>query len=281
MIQRTAQIRVPATVGNFRGVATATVALDGSLNVKVTLRSDGHVNIRYFGENGERVPRDGSNLVVRAMESALGSKGLEFSGADLEIYSSVPVGVGLGSSAAAVLAGLMAADRLSHLGLEEKLLFELGALHESRLENVRAAWLGGLVSTSDCAARLESAPKRITEDFLMNVVIPEFKRLNTPFASTHDKDVPGLAEALNTHLPGVTVFLCGSGPAVGIVDEELRPEAVKAVRDCFARYGIESRSIGFHPAQAGAREWNASRAKIGVVPADSEESSRKPTLIPV
>ncbi len=280
-MQRTVQIRVPATVGNFGGVATATLALDGSLNVKVTLRSDGHVNIRYFGENGERVPRDRSNLVVRAMESALGSKGLEFTGGDLEIYSSVPVGVGLGSSAAAVLAGLMAADRVSHLGLEEKLLFELAALHESRLENVRAAWLGGLVSTTDNTAVSEPASKRITEDFVVDVVIPEVKRLDTPFASTHDKDVPGLTEALNTRLPGVAVFLCGSGPAVGIVDEELRPEAVKAVRDCFARYGIESRSIGFHPVQAGARDWDASRAEIGIVPADTEESVRKPTLIPV
>src|SRR5215472_19152945 len=110
MIPRTVQIRVPATVGNFCGVSTATVALDGLLNVKATLRQDGCVNIRYFGENGERVPRDRSNLVVRAMESALRSKGHEFVGADLEIYSSVPVGVGLGSSAAAALAGLIAAD---------------------------------------------------------------------------------------------------------------------------------------------------------------------------
>lgn len=72
------------------------------MNVKVTPRLDGHVSIRYFGENAERVPHDQSNLVVRAMEAALHLKELDFTGADFEIYSSVPVAVGLGSSAAAV-----------------------------------------------------------------------------------------------------------------------------------------------------------------------------------
>ena len=73
MTMRSAQVRVPATVGNFQNDSTSTAALEGSLNVKVTLRDDGQVGIRYFGENGERVPRGRSNLVVRAMESALRS----------------------------------------------------------------------------------------------------------------------------------------------------------------------------------------------------------------
>ncbi|HEV2493206.1 MAG TPA: hypothetical protein VG204_09065 [Terriglobia bacterium] len=273
MIKRAVQIRVPATVGNFGGVNAATVALDGSLNVKVTPRTDGHVHIRYFGENGERVPRDASNLVVRALESALASNGLEFSGADLEIYSAVPVGVGLGSSAASVLAGLIAADRLHHLNLDEKQLFELAAAHESRLENVRAAWLGGLVSTAN-----GGTTRSVPEDFVMDVIIPHFKALDTPFASTRDKDVPGLAEALSTCVPGVSIFLCGSGPAVGIVDRELRPEAVKAVQDCFARRGIESRSIAFNSSGSGARDWNAPHREVTL---PSEDAVRKPSLIPV
>lgn len=273
MIERAVQVRVPATVGNFGGVNAATVALDGSLNVKVAQRTDHLVHIRYFGENGERVPRDASNLVVRALESALASQGLEFSGADFEIYSAVPVGVGLGSSAASVLAGLIAADRLYHLNLDEKQFFELAAAHESRLENVRAAWLGGLVSTAN-GATTQSVP----EDFVMDVVIPQFKALDTPFASTRDKAVPGLADALCVAVPGVSIFLCGSGPAVGIVDRELRLEAVKEVQECFARRGIESRSIAFNSSATGAREWNTPHR---VAASPSEDTVRKPSLIPV
>jgi len=273
MIERAVQVRVPATVGNFGGVNSATVALDGSLNVKVTPRTDGVLHIRYFGENGERVPRDASNLVVRALEAALASRGLEFRGADLEIYSAVPVGVGLGSSAASVLAGLIAADRLHHLNLDEKQLFELAAGHESRVENIRAAWLGGLVSTAK-GAPTQSVP----EEFVVDVVIPHCKALDTPFASSRDKEVPGLEDALRVAVPGVSIFLCGSGPAVGIVDRELRLEAVKAVQECFARRGVESRSIAFNSSATGAREWNAPHRAAAPPP---EGAVRKPSLIPV
>ena len=63
-------IRVPGTVGNFAGaMGCGALALDASMNVKVTLRLDGKVAVRYFGEDGERVPRDHTNLVVRAMQS--------------------------------------------------------------------------------------------------------------------------------------------------------------------------------------------------------------------
>jgi len=131
-------IRIPATVRNFAGaINCAALALDASLNVKVTRRADGHLGIRYFGEHGERVPRDRSSLVVRAMEAALHLRGREFTGADFEIYSSVPVGVGLGSSTAAVLAGLLAADILYRLDLDEKSLFDLAGIYESRLETSR------------------------------------------------------------------------------------------------------------------------------------------------
>src|SRR5436305_5066025 len=92
-------IRVPAAVGNFAGAeGCGALALDASMNVKVTLRLDGKIAVRYFGEDGRRVPRDSSNLIPRAMRSVLEKHGKSFSGADIEIYSTVPVGAGFGSS---------------------------------------------------------------------------------------------------------------------------------------------------------------------------------------
>src|SRR5512143_2590431 len=171
MASHSVLIRVPATIGNFGGAKdAAALALDASLNVKVTPRLDGQVNIRYFGENGERVPRDRSNLVVRAMESALHLRELEFTGADFEIYSSVPVSVGLGSSTAAVLAGLLAADRLYDLKLDEKTIFELAAIYESRGDNLRAAWYGGfVVAAEDGNYRRTVVP----ENVVLSVVAPD------------------------------------------------------------------------------------------------------------
>jgi homoserine kinase len=306
-------IRVPATVGNFAGAMNcAALALDASLNVKVTPRTDGRMGIRYFGENGDRVPRDRSNLIVRALQAALHLRGLEFTGADCEVYSSVPVGVGLGSSTAAVLAGLMAADRLFRLGLDEKTLFELAAIYESRNDNLRAAWAGGFVARLPFAGEASEQPAAslpaqagcrrtmVPENFVLSVVVPEsalavgerrprpaeriagknlaahqqraaglaefFARagngasldLESPLPPTCEKAVAGLDEALQVRTPGLSsVFVCGSGPAVGILAQEDAAGAVRAVRECFARRGVETTTTQIRPTNRGAREWNA------------------------
>jgi homoserine kinase len=311
-------VRVPATVGNFGGALDcAALALDAPLNVKVTPRLDGHAGIRYFGENGERVPRDRSNLVVRALEAALHLKELEFTGADCEIYSSVPVAVGLGSSTAAVLAGLIAADRLFRLDLDEKTLFDLAAIYENREDNLRAAWLGGFVTAMAGGAPCAHRRTVVSENFTLSVVVPEtsllpglrrerpsclgprpgtavhlsraaaltefFARLgngesdclDAPLPPTCEKDVPGLEDALRVQAPDVlSVFVCGSGPAVGILAQGNSALAVAAVHDCFARRGVRSSVSEFRPTNAGAQDWNAVRPEIAL-PARRESSAAR------
>ena len=316
-------IRVPATIGNFGGAKdAAAMALDAPLNVKVTPRLDGQVNIRYFGENGERVPRDRSNLVARAMESALHLRELEFTGADFEIYSSVPVAVGLGSSTAAVMAGLLAADRLYELKLDEKTLFELAGIYETRGDNLRAAWYGGFVVAGDDS---EGAYRRtvVPENFVLSVVAPDAPlgkarkenvgraaQANTAAAHeraaalaeyfarpqegagetveialppTCEKNVPGLEEALKVRTANtISVFACGSGPAVAVLAQGSAEEAVTAVRECFARAGVKSTWGEFRPSNAGAQDWNAVAAEI-VSPLARAISpgTTKSTLLPV
>ncbi len=328
MPERSVLIRVPSTVGNFGGaVNSAAMALEAPLNVKVTPRLDGHVGIRYFGDNGERVPRDRSNLVVRTFEAALHFKGVEFTGANFEIYSSVPVGVGLGSSAAAVLAGLIAGDRLYHLQLDEKNLFDLAALFEMRSDNLQAAWYGGFVAKAEEAAVGAFHRTAVPEDALMNVVVPEsylasparsgrgrqagarssrkvnslsFARaqalakffaepaaedrsdLLAPLPPTCEKVVPGLEGALKVRVPGlVSVFVCGSGPAVGILAKGNPAPAVQAVRECFSAEGVKSSFVELRPTNAGAREWNAPQAELSAAAEGLGPSAKKFSLIPV
>ncbi|HEX5410322.1 MAG TPA: hypothetical protein VFZ27_00510 [Terriglobia bacterium] len=308
MKSRSVLVKAPATVGNFAGAMNcAALTLDAVFNAKVTPRLDGSVGIRYFGENGDRVPRDRSNLVVRAMEAALHLKGLEFSGADFEIYSSVPVGVGMGSSTAAVLAGLIAADRLYSLGLNEKTLFELAQIYESRVDNLHAAWHGGFVACVGegpvQVVRRTFAPR----DFVLSVVSPEtgplaavdngcnpaelaaqdaslhierakvladiFGRpgsrgaaaLDPAGSAANQKAVPGLKEALKVSMDGVMgVFVCGSGPGVGILSQKNADRAIQAVRQCFLENGLASTYGMFRPTNTGARELNAISPQIAL-----------------
>jgi homoserine kinase len=319
-------MRAPGTIGNFGGATNcAALALDAPLNVKVTPRLDGHVGLRYFGPHGERVPRDRSNLVVRALEAALHLRGLEFTGADFEIYSSLPVAVGLGSSTAAVLAGLLAADRLFRLGLDEKALFELATICEPRQDSLQAAWLGGFVVTTPEGAAQVHRRTVVPENFTLSVVMPEappasrarrqrsavrpagldaaahlsraetlaefFGRpgdgrspwFDTPLPPTCQKQVPGLEDALGVRMPGMlALFVCGSGPAVGILAEEESAQAVAAVRECFARRGVNCCVANFRPTNAGAREWNGVWPQVALPPLRARASApQKPTFIPV
>ena len=306
MANQSVLVRVPATVGNFGGATDcAALALDALLNVKATPRADGKVAIRYFGEHGERVPRDRSNLAVQALEAALDARGVEFPGADFAIFSSVPVGVGLGSSTAAVLAGLIAADQLFHLSLQEKDLLELAGRFEDRQDNLRASWLGGFVAGLEEPAGPTYRRTPVAEDFALHIVVPETglakksrpeslgtggrkavdsvgraraaaigeffagpgnchaAALGRPLPFICEKKVPGLEEALTLRLPGVlSIFACGSGPAVGILAQSDALVAVAAVRECFAHHGVDSLAGRYRPTNAGARDCNAVQPDI-------------------
>jgi homoserine kinase len=83
------------------------------------------------------VPADRSNLCVRAFEALHPADGLTF-----HIRSEIPPEAGLGSSAAAIVAGLAAADHMYELDAP---LFELARELEGHPDNVAAALLGGFV----------------------------------------------------------------------------------------------------------------------------------------
>ena len=93
---------------------------------------------------GLTVPQDGTNLCVRAFESLRPADGIAF-----RIRSEIPLAAGLGSSAAAIVAGLLAADHLYELAQEPEDVLAKAAEIEGHPDNVAAALFGGFVV---CAA---------------------------------------------------------------------------------------------------------------------------------
>src|SRR2546421_3835750 len=91
-------VRVPASTANL-GPGFDVLAAALSLQLEVEVRETGTFAVHTSLE----VPRDRSNLVVRAFERLHSAEGFEF-----RIESQIPLSGGLGSSAAACLAGLMA-----------------------------------------------------------------------------------------------------------------------------------------------------------------------------
>jgi homoserine kinase len=126
-------VRVPASSANLGpGYDVLAAALSLELELEVEETGEFFVHTEVAG-----VPADRSNLCVRAFERLHPADGVTF-----QIRSEIPLAAGLGSSAAAIVAGLAAADHMYELDAP---LFELAAQLEGHPDNVAAALLGGFV----------------------------------------------------------------------------------------------------------------------------------------
>ncbi|WP_029146272.1 homoserine kinase [Microbacterium luticocti] len=144
---RTVLVRVPATSANLGpGFDTLGLALSVYDELRVTALPAGRLQIEVTGPGADQVPRDGSNLVVRAMAYAFEAVGRRMPGVGLSTRIVIPHGRGLGSSGAAVVAGLLAAQGLLAGDVEfgPSLLLRLATELEGHPDNVAPALFGGL-----------------------------------------------------------------------------------------------------------------------------------------
>jgi homoserine kinase len=141
------RIRVPATSANL-GPAFDSAGLALALHDDVVARvADGGLLIDVAGEGADRVPRNERHLVVKAMRAAFRLMGGQPRGLELVCANRIPHGRGLGSSAAAIVAGIAAARALVVGGderLDDAAVLDLAHRMEGHPDNVAAAICGGL-----------------------------------------------------------------------------------------------------------------------------------------
>ncbi|HEU4489050.1 MAG TPA: homoserine kinase, partial [Actinomycetota bacterium] len=99
----TVSVRVPATVANLGpGFDAFGVALDMHLEIELETRRD-TIDVSIEGEGADRLPTDETNLVIRAMNEFFDRVSRRPPGYALRVKNPIPLGAGLGSSAAAVV----------------------------------------------------------------------------------------------------------------------------------------------------------------------------------
>ncbi len=138
MIERRRLVRVPASSANLGpGYDVMAAALDVFLELEVVETGE------FSVECDLDVPLDRTNLLVQAFETLHPADDFCF-----RIGGDIPLARGMGSSAAAIVAGLMAADHLFELGLSRQELLEQAEELEGHPDNVAAALCGGFVVCS-------------------------------------------------------------------------------------------------------------------------------------
>jgi homoserine kinase len=137
-------VKAPASSANLGpGFDALGLALD--LWNTVTIDTDGPAG-QVTNEGTEAALLEGHpNLTVHAMETLARDRKQELPGFAIVAQTEIPVSRGLGSSAAALVAGLIAADHLLGLGLSQDELFGYALRMEGHGDNVGAAMYGGAV----------------------------------------------------------------------------------------------------------------------------------------
>lgn len=146
-LDRTVHVRAPATSANL-GPGFDAVGLALELFDEVSARvTAGGLRIEVCGAESEAVVRDERHLVVRAMRETFAELGAQPAGLAVSCRNVVPHARGLGSSAAAIVAGVLAARALVADGaqrLDDAGALALAARVEGHPDNVAACLLGGL-----------------------------------------------------------------------------------------------------------------------------------------
>ena len=167
-------VRVPATSANVGCLFDCgALALGLYLDVYVTPRTDDEITVNYRGATPERIATDATNLIARTIVEVLRAWGVQ-RGFDLAIDNQIPVGVGLGSSAAAIVAALSVAHWLADHTLFDEELVSLGAYLEGHPDNVAAAWEGGFALAMQVGDRVKAHSCPVPDSVQFAVVVPDY-----------------------------------------------------------------------------------------------------------
>ena len=145
-------VRAPATIANLGpGFDCLGLAIAWHNEIRVERDASGDVTVTAAGQGADQIPRDASNLVVRAMAKIVG----EPRGLRVHLTNAIPFGRGFGSSAAATVGGLVAGRAFvpDADAWDEEMLVEIASGMEGHADNVAPCIHGGAVVVAGRAVK--------------------------------------------------------------------------------------------------------------------------------
>jgi homoserine kinase len=168
------RIRVPATTANLGpGFDCLGLALDIWNEVEVEETGD-HPDIRIDGEGADRLPADDQNAIYSAMKFyALQHNRFLPAGLRIQCLNRIPLGSGMGSSAAAAVAGIMCASACLNTPYDVVDMLEIAAKIEGHPDNAAPCLMGGLVASITDPDCIIARPIPVAPLFLC-ITLPDF-----------------------------------------------------------------------------------------------------------
>ena len=212
MTSRRRLVRVPASSANL-GPGYDVMAAAVSLWLELEVEEAGEFS---FDPGGAEVPTGRENLIVRAFESLHSADGIAF-----RLRSEIPLARGLGSSAAAIVAGIFAADHLFELGFSKEEMLVRASELEGHPDNVAASIYGGFVVCGTEAGKPVAARFDPPKELEGVVAIPA-EEVSTERAREAIPEQVPLADAIE-NLAAISSLLLGlQGSDLDLIGRGLR-----------------------------------------------------------
>lgn len=170
------RVKSPSTTANMGpGFDCLGMALD-LWNEITVIPMDAPVNgdlVEITGEGQNELTTDRSNLVYKSIEFLFGEAGLEIPSFKLVCDNQIPLKRGLGSSAAAIAGGLVAANAMCGNIFSKQELLEMAATIEGHPDNVAAAVMGGLQLVVSDGPQIYTVPISVPSDIKAVIFVPD------------------------------------------------------------------------------------------------------------
>ncbi|MDN5348494.1 MAG: homoserine kinase [Clostridia bacterium] len=168
------RIKVPATTANLGpGFDSLGLALNLYDYIEVS-RSEKKLEIEVSGEGSDSIPRGQENIAYLGAAAVFKAVGREVPGLKISFQNNIPVARGLGSSAAALIGGMLGANSLLGEPLNRNEVINLAAALEGHPDNVAAAVLGGMVVTALNGKNVYCQRLQPPQELHVTVAIPDF-----------------------------------------------------------------------------------------------------------
>lgn len=168
------RVRVPASSANL-GPGFDALGLALTVYLTCRVRASDSLRIRVTGRDAEQIAADESNFIWRTAQEVARDCGMPLPAIELEIDNAIPLGKGLGSSAAALTAGVVIANELLGLHWKPPRILDEAARLEGHPDNVAACVLGSIVASAiDSGGVARAVRLELPERLNVAVVVPDF-----------------------------------------------------------------------------------------------------------
>lgn len=213
---RKVTVEVPASSANLGpGFDALALALELRLRVTVEKLDNGSSELEVAGEGRGRLALNRSNRFLAGLERGLAAAASAEAGTSWRIgmHNEIPLARGLGSSAAATVAGLVAAEALGGVRLGSATVLALASEIEGHADNAAAALLGGFVVVSGGQAPGEWRAVRLDPPAELRAVVfvPQLALSTADMRAALPESVPHADAARNIGRAALIVAAMATG----------------------------------------------------------------------